>query len=349
MKKIPFKVPILIILVAFLSLVSCKKEENQGIKNIELSVVADIGVEEAKTKEEEDYQFSYIISIDCDKDGNLYVLDYKDMCVKVFDQNGKFLRKMFREGNGPQELSKPYRLAINKHTGNLFIIQEHGFRMKEFDTSGKFIKIHALPEQSTHYFDFIDENRLVYVSRGKYGIKKYNNFKILDLNTLKIEKKFAIIETPSLVNAYQSFVIQKGILWTCPGDKMEMIGYDFKTGRKIKTIPIQEDYEEFEIIDGPDWQTARLYNYAQPFLIYDEIFVFVTIQDFLPPDGKWFTHPKYREIVLYKLGEDQLIEMPGFPKFDFFVDFHVTWQNRIIITSSGYDLYHQIKILKISE
>jgi len=329
-----------------LSLGSCQQKDNQKIESIKFTVVADIGVEEAKTKAEEDYQFSYIMTIDCDKDGNLYVLDYKDICVKVFDKEGKFLRKMFKSGDGPQELRRPRRLAINKYTGNLFIIQEHGFRMKEFDPSGKFIKIHALPEQSWHYFDFIDENRLVYVSMGKFGVKKYNNFKVLNLKTRKIEKEFGPIETPTLSNTFQSFVIQKRILWTCPGDKMEVIGYDFKTGRIIKTIPIPEDYREFKIIEGPSWQAFRLFNYAQPFFIHDEIYVFVTLQDFLPPDDKWYTHPKYREVILYRLENDQLIEMPELPEFDFFVDFHVAWQNRIIITSSGYDLYPQIKILE---
>lgn len=348
MKEKFFNLQILVILALLLPFESYKNKEIQRVNSIQFSVVAEIGVEEAETKEEMPYQFSYIRSMDCDKEGNIYVLDHKDVCVKVFDKHGKFLRKMFREGKGPNELNVPYELNINKFTGNLFVAQEHGLQIKEFDVFGNFIKSYISPEQITHYFDFLDEYRLIYIG-GSRGKKRYANFKIFNLKTSKIEKEFVSINRPGISNALQRFVIRKRVLWTCPGDKMELAGYDLKTGREIDAIPIPESYRKFKIIEGQGWIAVRLYNFAQPFLVDDKIYVFVTKQDFLPPAGRWVTHPKYRKVLLYRLEKDKFLKMSDFPEFDFFVDFQAAWQNRILVSSSGYDLYPQIKILEISE
>jgi hypothetical protein len=108
-------------------------------------ILGRIGIQEATNKNQAPYQFAGIISIDCDASGKIYVLDYKDVCVKVFDKTGRFIRRMFRPGKGPEELSAPSKLLINRLTGRLFIIQENGFQMKEFDPEGGFVKSYALP------------------------------------------------------------------------------------------------------------------------------------------------------------------------------------------------------------
>jgi hypothetical protein len=93
--------------------------DEQG-PDVKFSVVARIGVQEAKNKDEEPYQFAGIRSIDCDTAGNLYVLDYRDVCVKVFDQSGRFMRRLSKSGEGPEELSNPYRLIISSSGYDLF-------------------------------------------------------------------------------------------------------------------------------------------------------------------------------------------------------------------------------------
>lgn len=64
------------------------------IKQTRFSVVSSIGIEAAKENKKKPYQFSSILSADCDSEGNLYVLDYKDVCLKIFDKTGNFLRKI---------------------------------------------------------------------------------------------------------------------------------------------------------------------------------------------------------------------------------------------------------------
>ncbi|MEW6456243.1 MAG: 6-bladed beta-propeller [Acidobacteriota bacterium] len=327
---------ILILLV--LALVADKNE------TVRIKIVASIGVEEIKAKGEDSYLFYTINSIDCDNEGNIYVLDKKASCIKIFSKNGKFLRKILREGQGPEEIRNPYRLAINRFTGNIFVLQEHGFQMKEFDVFGRFVKSYALPEQFFHYFEFLEKDRIIYIAKKCYEEKTCSKFKILNLNTLKIEKKFAPIQQPSIVYAYQRFIIKEGILWTCPDDKMELVAYDMITGKEEKSILIKESYREYKIVRGPNWWAARLFNFAQPLLINRNIYILLTKQDFLsigsPPELK------SKKLTLYRLEKDRLKRARGLPEGDF-MDLGTVWLNHIILYS--WDPYPHIKVLEIND
>ena len=316
----------------------------EKLSNVQFSVVAKIGVQEAKNKDEEPYQLASILSIDCDTAGNLYVLDYKDVCVKVFDQSGRFMRRMFKGGQGPEELSNPYRLILNRLVNRLFVVQEYGFQMKEFETTGAFCKSYGLPEQIFYDARFMDENRLLYISRNQ---KREANIKIFNIKTLKVEKEFAVINIPEMSQALQKLLISNNVLWTCPGDKMELKGYDLKSGNERHSFRIPEKYRASELIKGSNWQAVRIYNFGQAFMIDAKLFVLVIKQDFPPPRTDWPTEPKKRLIDLYCLENNDLQKILGFPKTEFFLDYHTTWRNRLIISSSGYDLFPQIWILQV--
>jgi hypothetical protein len=61
---------------------------------------------------DENYMFSQIGFLDVDNDENIYVADTKEMRVKVFDKNGKFLRVFGKEGQGPDEISRIRNIQI---------------------------------------------------------------------------------------------------------------------------------------------------------------------------------------------------------------------------------------------
>jgi hypothetical protein len=62
--------------------------------------------------ESEEEMFGELTSIDVDSDGNIYILDRKDKKVKIFDSEGKFLRKFGRDGQGPGEMNLPITIQI---------------------------------------------------------------------------------------------------------------------------------------------------------------------------------------------------------------------------------------------
>jgi len=51
-----------------------------------------------------DFIFSEIRTIEVDDEGNIYVADSKEVCVKVFDKNGKHIRTFGKKGQGPGEI-----------------------------------------------------------------------------------------------------------------------------------------------------------------------------------------------------------------------------------------------------
>ncbi len=63
-------------------------------------------------EETEDFVFSGIRTIEVDDEGNIYVLDAKEVCVKVFDRSGKHIRTFGKKGQGPGEMQRPVRMHL---------------------------------------------------------------------------------------------------------------------------------------------------------------------------------------------------------------------------------------------
>jgi hypothetical protein len=322
----------------------------QETKQTRFYVAASIGMETAKEEKEKPYQFSSILSADFDAQGNIYVLDYKETCVKVFTKTGEFIRKILKPGQGPEEISNPFGLGIQRAKKRIFVLHQHGFQIKEFDEAGNFVRSHPLPEQVLNAgFGFIDDRRLLLIGHQKYGEKSFSNLKIFSLETNKIEREFAPTGE-DLFTGLQRLAVKDRIVWTCPGDLMKLEAYDLETGKKLKTIPLAENYIPYRVIkwgDREGIQKIRLFNYAQPFLLGEGLYVFVTRQSFTKEPLDVLDSPLKREIKLYRLVGDRLGEAQGLPGFDFFPEFLASWENKILVASSGYDLYPRLKVLEL--
>ena len=68
----------------------------------------------------EDFVFSKIQNVQIDEDENIYVMDQKEVCVKVFDKDGNHLRTFGKKGQGPGEIQYPYRMQL--FAGNEILI-----------------------------------------------------------------------------------------------------------------------------------------------------------------------------------------------------------------------------------
>jgi len=64
--------------------------------------------------------FSELRSIQVDDQENIYALDMKEIKIKVYDKNGKFLRSFGKKGQGPGEIDRPYRMEMNR-AGNIVL------------------------------------------------------------------------------------------------------------------------------------------------------------------------------------------------------------------------------------
>jgi hypothetical protein len=73
-----------------------------------------------------------------DQKENIYVSDYQDQAIKVFDPNGKFIRSIGRKGEGPGEFS-----YLGSQTflpdGKLLAMDSMGRRINLFDAEGTYL------------------------------------------------------------------------------------------------------------------------------------------------------------------------------------------------------------------
>jgi len=81
-------------------------------------------------------------SLAVDDGGTIYILDEKDIVIKVFDKDGKFIRKFGQAGQGPGDLNNPSRIVLDRFQKAIMVINgAMGLSFFRFD--GKFVKSFA--------------------------------------------------------------------------------------------------------------------------------------------------------------------------------------------------------------
>ncbi|MCP4726626.1 MAG: hypothetical protein GY863_16390 [bacterium] len=84
----------------------------------------------------DNYEILSISGITADNDLNLYVLGQNESEIKVFKDDGNYVKTLCGPGQGPDELSIPFNMASNED--RLYVIQANS-RMKILDLNGKYI------------------------------------------------------------------------------------------------------------------------------------------------------------------------------------------------------------------
>jgi DNA-binding beta-propeller fold protein YncE len=80
----------------------------------------DQGVSFGKRGEEDD-EFSYPGSVAVDNEGRIYVTDTLNFCVKVFDKNFKFIKKIGEHGTGFGMFDRPKGIALDSQ-GHVYVV-----------------------------------------------------------------------------------------------------------------------------------------------------------------------------------------------------------------------------------
>ncbi len=99
----------------------------------------DLFLGRAATEEREKYQFSRISGIAVDKEEKIYVLDYTEAHVKVFDKNGQYLKMIGKKGQGPGEMASPFSVSITPND-EIMIQDLNNRRIIYLSLGGEFIK-----------------------------------------------------------------------------------------------------------------------------------------------------------------------------------------------------------------
>lgn len=119
-------------------------------------------------------------------DSKYYLLDLKFQTLFCFDSHGKFLFKIFRKGQGPEEYIHLGDFNIDPYNNQLLLLEPFGGLLL-FEPDGTFIKKIKLPKEIIAYNEVypMDGNRLLFISLNKYQVVFYDRFS----NTIT-EKKY---------------------------------------------------------------------------------------------------------------------------------------------------------------
>ena len=71
----------------------------------------------------------------------LFVCDFRNHRIQVFDKEGKFLHAFGRHGSKPREFNEPHSIAINNDQDKVFITDHNNNRIQIFSPHGKFLTI----------------------------------------------------------------------------------------------------------------------------------------------------------------------------------------------------------------
>jgi hypothetical protein len=114
-----------------------------------------------------------------DENDLIYVSDYQDAMIKVFDPQGNFVRAIGRKGQGPGEFQSISAMRFLPD-GQLLVFDQESRRTSLFDRAGSFIKSHSW---RNWYYQILmtdgsgyvaDENIYVYGEERKLFVKKYD-------------------------------------------------------------------------------------------------------------------------------------------------------------------------------
>ena len=93
-----------------------------------------IGVESG----DENYMFSDISRIEVDDKDDIIIMDAKEGCIKIFDKNGKFIRRFGEKGQGPGEIQSFGRMSLSNNLITINDVSNH--RFSYYDKNGECIR-----------------------------------------------------------------------------------------------------------------------------------------------------------------------------------------------------------------
>lgn len=94
---------------------------------------------DSEIKEPEKIIFNRLVDIATDSKNNIYVLDKEEKMIYLFDEEGRFLKKIGRSGQGPGEFGRPCSLYIDAED-KIYVLDDSNIRIEIFDSEANYIK-----------------------------------------------------------------------------------------------------------------------------------------------------------------------------------------------------------------
>ena len=98
--------------------------------------------------------------LDVDSDGNIYIMDWGDVDIKVFTPEGRLTRTIGRKGQGPGEFDTPASFKISKDN-TIFLLSGRQRRISILNLTGEYISGFGVDGFSSN-MDIDSSNRVYY-------------------------------------------------------------------------------------------------------------------------------------------------------------------------------------------
>jgi len=138
----------------------------------------ELSIERISTKPKEE-MFQNIVSLVIDDAGNIYILDKKAANIKIFNNNGNFLKIIGRRGEGPGEFVSPENVALSPNN-ELYVYDSRRFTIQVFSIDGKFKTQIPFAMSLVEGPKFTSKGEIiashvVMTENPKFVLKKFNN------------------------------------------------------------------------------------------------------------------------------------------------------------------------------
>jgi len=218
-----------------------------------------------------------------DAEDNIYIGDDSDSAIKVFDSQGKYLRTIGREGQGPGEFTDIGDIFLLPN-GRLLVIDFQTRRTLFFSPEGQFLSSFQLKKDFERIYLATDSSCTL--EEGIYGENKperwiktinfsgeellsFGQFSYPEFKTIRMGGGMARLAVPwSPASAFGGDRTRQW-LYHCPGDIYLIEVYDQqgklfrKIDRPYERVPVtSEDISEFRsrFADRPDSPMAKFYQ-----------------------------------------------------------------------------------------
>jgi hypothetical protein len=119
-----------------------------------------------------------------DEMDNIYISDYQDGTIKVFDPDGNYIRSIGRKGEGPGEFQALSAMAFLPD-GSLLAFDIRVRRTSLFDSKGEFVSSHKW--RNSHFYLILTDQSGYVADENVYGEERKLFVTKYDLNGNKLE------------------------------------------------------------------------------------------------------------------------------------------------------------------
>ncbi len=210
---------------------------------------------------DEEYRFTRLRAIDVDVKGNIYALDSREGHIKVFDNNGKYIKTIGKKGQGPGEMQMPYDIHITPMK-EILVNDVRSRRLLFFSLDGTFLR-HLSTAKMTFFLDpKMNSKSMIVGSQQILGLIPGFELLMFDSNfdliktIAKIELPKPPVIKPELPEFCWEYTPEDNLIWGIPTKyELQVLSEEGEIIKKIK-----KDYDPVKIAEEEKEEMTKRFS-----------------------------------------------------------------------------------------